>query len=68
MAAAAAEAGKALGRPGCPVTLYSVPGSDTTSGLDHGEGTFSDGAKASGGEKQYGDRLCTYDVGFGVVN
>lgn len=32
--------------------LYSVPGSDTMSGLGHGEDMSSDGAKATGGEEQ----------------
>lgn len=59
----ASGAGVASESPACAIMLYSDPGSVTTSGLDRGEAV----SEARGGEKQYGDRLCTYGARFGVV-
>lgn len=51
-----------LGRLGCSAVVYPVIGSDTTSGVVEGEDASGEGVK------QYGDMLCTFEVGFGVRN
>lgn len=47
-----------LGRLGCPAVVYSVLGSDTTSGVIEGEDASGEGVK------QYGDMLCTFGVRY----